>query len=325
MTTTSRPANGHGGFTDADWALRFGSQDGIIEDYGDAPGALAMTLLNGSNEAQFTEAYVSLNGYAMHVPAGERVSLPVPTTGSKTYLIGVLYDSALDVPVPTDQGDGTIVQMASEQGPLRLVAYDGVPPLGAGRRFLICYRVTRTIAALTSATVEDRRRWIGTTIEWPWGHGSDAEPGNEGLYPRGTIRIDTVNNRILLRGISADNQLHWVDPLDAGTFNLPLRSGIIARKTDGNPVQYRKYAGWVGLSGAVQRSSGNLSNGNDVPIGDLPAGFRPGYTRRILCKISGSGGQTEIRIDNKGVITMTDPPGTATWLDLSAISFKAEG
>lgn len=317
MTTTSRPANGVGGFSDADWADRFGGQDGIIEDYDGH--SFDMTLLNGSNEAQFTAAKISVNGYTLTVPAGERVSLPAPTSGSKTYYIGALYDPALNVPVPVTQPDGLVVQTATDEGPCQLVAYDTTVPNAGGKRFLIQYALTRTAAALTSAVVVDRRRWVGVCIEYADGL-PDASPGNEGRYPRGSFRF--AGSRILVVTIRPDGTQGWVDPLKAGPFSFPFASGFIARNATGNKVTYSKRAGLVKLKGDVQRSSGSISS--EVTIGYLPAGYWPDAPERFPCKTSGAGGQCEVRVDpSNGAVVVTDNGDTFSWINLSPVIFEA--
>jgi len=320
VTTTSRPANGVGGFSDADWATRFGGQDGIIEDYDGH--SFDMTLLNGSNEAQFTAALISVNGYTLTVPAGERVSLPAPTSGSKTFHIGVLFDSALNVPVAVTQQDGSVVQTATDAGPCRLMAYeDGTVPDSTGKRFLILYTLTRTSAALTGATVSDRRRWVGVAIDFPYVRGLDAAPGNEGFYPRGSIRIDAPNGRVLCRTLTSAG-LVWTDPLAAGPFPFPFASNIIARNATGNRVTYSKRAGLAKLVGDVQKSSGSFSS--ETTLGYLPLGFRPAVPERLLCKTSGAGGQTEVRVDpSNGAVVVTDNGDTFSWVNLSPVIFEA--
>lgn len=314
MTTTSRPANGAGGFLDADWADRFNASDGIIEDYdGDA---LAITFVNATNEASFSAAKISINGFVMTVPAGERVPLPAPSSGSRTYYIGALYDPQLNVA----DGSGN----ASAQGPVRLIAYaDGVVDTSNGKRFLVLWVVTRTSAALTGATKTSRRRWVGVALDYPDGTPTE-QPGNEGNYPRGTLRHAT--GRMLIRTPNDNGDLAWLDPLDAGTITFPYESGIIARKADGTPVVVDNYAGWVAIRGAVERANGTLSTGNDVPLGKLPVGYRPGGTARFVCRAFGSDtGFAEVRVTSNGGLTLYGTEKSIGALDLSTIVFRQKG
>lgn len=319
--TTSRPANGVGGFADTDWADRFGAQDGIIEDYDGH--AFDMTLLNGSNEAQFNPAKISVNGYTLTVLATDRVSLPAPASGSKTYHIGVLYDPALNVPVPVTQPDGSVLQTATAAGPCQLVAYDTTVPTAGGKRFLIQYSLTRTTGALSGAAIVDRRRWIGATIDYPWRQ-PGATPGNEGDYPRGSLRYDSLNKRLMVLTLNNATPpvLAWRDANADGPFDFPFASGFIARNATGNKVTYSKRAGLVKLKGDVQRSSGNFSS--ELKIGNLPTGCRPDAPERFVCKTSGSGGQCEVRVDPAdGAVVVTDNGDTFSWINLSPVIFEA--
>lgn len=319
MTTTSYPAVGDGGLGADAWAATFGSRDGIVEDYGGTPGAFAMTLLNATDEAQFSAGKISNNGYTLVVPDGERVSLPAPTSGSKTYYIGSLYDPALNVALA-----GTDPPLADPQGPCRLMAYDTTVDTSNGKRFLIQYQVTRTSAALTSATVQDRRRWVGdSVIEYDDGVGSDSFPANEGTYPRGTLRIGT--NRFLLRTVHPTNgTLSWIDPLLSGPFAFPAPSGLISRDAAPSAPQYLRYAGsMVSCRGTLKRATGaNLSTGSNVILGTMPVGYRPPFGCRFTCATSS--GWAVVAVGSDGVVTMNNPPTSCTWIDLSAITFRAE-
>ena len=317
MTTTSRPANGNGGFSDADWAVRFGAQDGIIEDY--TGHALDMTLLN-SDEAQFTDAKVSINGYTLSVFGSHRVGLPAPTSGSKTYYICAVFDPALNGTVPVTQPDGTVAQMATEAGPCRLVAFDGAVDTTGGKRSDVQYVVTRTSASLSSATVASRRRWIGVPVESPGGL-PPVGPATDGVYPRGSVLLTT--GRLYVRTLNSANPpvLDWIDPLASGPFSFPFKSGFTARAISGNKVQYRKRAGMVMLSGDLQRSSGGISG--DTIIGQLPPGFRPETFVKAPCSVSGTGYTCEVRVDPNGDVTATDSGRSFSWINLSPVIFEA--
>ena len=313
MTTRSYPAVGENGFLEDDYLETFGARDGILEDY--LGTAFSMTLLNATNEAQFTAAKIGVSGFTLVVPEGERVSLPAPTSGSKTYYIGALYDPLLNV--------ADAAGNASEQGPCRLMAYDTTIDTTNDKRFLVLWAVTRTTGALTGATVRDARRWASDIcLDQPLGIPASGNEGNS--YPRGTFRL--AGNQIYVRTLNASGVLAWVDPLSSGALPFPAPSALVSRDGAPSSPQYFRYAGnMIKCRGTLRRSSGaNLSTGNDVGLGTFPPGARPAFVERFLCKVTGNGNFAEVRVGGDGIVLMTDPEFPCTWIDLSPIHFRAE-
>lgn len=311
MATNSYPAVGTGGFTDAQWATMLGSRDGIIEDYtGDA---CALTRNNATDMCTVQPGKVSVNGYVLDITAAHDLYCAPVTGAAVQYYIVAKYDPALNVA----DGDGT----RSDLGPCRLLITTSTPST-AGEGYVTLYRITRSPSqVLSAAQLEDVRKWIGPSVE-------QVTYSTIGLstYPRGTRLLITGTNEDWIRTTNGAGGLTWKSVNTAPVAALPTPGSLVAY---GQPAQMFKFSGgMVGLQGTLTRSSGaNLSTGADVILGTLPAGYRPGGTRNFIVRISGgtAGYQAgNVRIGTDGVITMTDPPATAVWIDLSGIVFRAE-
>lgn len=323
MTTISYPSLGVGGFAIDKWATYFDGDDGIINDY--TGGSLALTRISSGDIARYSLGQVRVGGYVLEVTANH--DLVVSTTAG-TYYTWACYTPASNVA----DGSGNAIPA----GPVSLGISSGSPSTTGGKQYFLLDKIVRTTGqALTAATVTSYRRWVGPHVYM------DALPvpltGQEvefdlvltgfGPYPIGSVlsvrSIAETFDRLLSGG-----SVVWRARSMTAPVALPLRSGLVAN-TD--PPQYWMTAGGdVRFRGTVKRASGsNLTNGADVLLADLPAGFRPTVRERgpITAKKSGSGwDQVNISVGSDGVMTLYDPDGfEVDWVDLSKYSYRTKG
>lgn len=121
----------------------------------------------------------------------------------------------------------------------------------------------------------DERTWVGAFYVVPTSAALLDQHANAAI---GSHAITLDNQHEWLRRLVASTPT-WVD-LDApGYLAFPLIDTTALIPWDpAYPLLYGKERGWVNLTGAVKRSSGNLiQSGNaDVLLGTLPVGCRPG-------------------------------------------------
>jgi hypothetical protein len=317
--TGSYPADGTGGLTITDWADYFNSDDGAIENY--TNDALALTRVDSGSSCQIAPGNVSISGYRLKIDSTESLTCPTPASGTATYYIVAYYDPNLNVA----NSDGTAPRPL---GPCRLALYSAteISSALAGKAWVLLYAITRNAGqTLTAAVVTNHIKWLGgRTMEWPTSAGTP--PTGSYLAPRGTLRY-ALDTRTLYARTGGSSSLVWQDLFNDGPWSLPLASSFVARSGKNAIPQYYRFAGsMIGFQGQIQRTSGNLSNGNTVTLGTIPAGLRPGMAMAFICRCGGSNNYTEVRINNDsttdGAILMTDPPNSTTWLDLSPISYR---
>jgi len=316
--TGSYPADGNGGLTITDWADFFNSRDGATDSY--VAGDLALTRIDAGNLCQIAPGKVDINGYRLVVDATEALTCPTPASGTATYYIVAYYDPNLNVA----NADGSAPRPL---GPCRLGLYAStdIEAELAAKSWVLLYQIVRGSGQLLSAAVVTSFvRWLGgPSIEWPLS--MTNPPTGSYLLPRGTLRtaMDSGAKRsLLVRSLNSSGVMAWVDLLNQGPFAFPSPSSLVANS---GPAQYFVHSGvMVKCRGTLKRSSGTLSqSSNDVTLGTLPAGFRPAFTERFLCKTGAGKNYIEVRVEPNGVVTMTGESGV-DWIDLSPISFRAE-
>jgi len=318
MTTRSYPAVGKGGFSDAYWSSAFKGNDGVVNDF--TGNGLQVDLISASNIARVQPGMASVNGYFLEVT--EAHDLPVPT-GAGTYHVAAMYQPSLNVPLPN-----TDPPQADPLGPCRLVIGTTLDTTG-GREYLLLRSITRAAGqALSAATVVTYRPHLGPSISigaMPAQAKTRPETALVGFqYPVGTVAYEESTGETWRKVQATDGSVYW-QASTQGPFSFAFSSGLGSRDAAPSTPQYYKFAGsMVGMQGALARANGNeLSSGNDINLGVLPAGFRPAFTVRFACKV-GAGNKTpaEVRVGSDGLVTMTGN-GTIDWIDLSTIQFRA--
>lgn len=320
MTTTSAPAKGTGGFSVSDWAEFFDSSDGVVNDYS-ATGAFPLSRINAGNIARIgaSAAGVRTNGYTLKVSANHDLTVP---TDAGTYYIASMYDPDLNV-----AGVGGVA--TTPDGPCRLVIDDTLDTAG-GEAYTLLYGITRGAGQnLNAASVIDYRRWIGPMVVIDENI-LNATVTGWGPWPRGTIAIVMGGAHIIERYIrwpvtQGGVTLQWV-PLDAVKLPFPANSPL---SSAGQAPTMSMENGRVFLTGNLKRTSNAvLTSGDDVNLGTLPVGWRPGAIVRWTSFAKPPTGRAVVMGDispSTGVVTLYGPAsGSIDWVDLSGINFRAE-
>lgn len=195
MTTTSYPAVGTNGFTEAEWAEYFDGEDGIVNDY--AGTGLALTRVAGTDTARYAPGKVRVGGYILEVTANHDLTVG---TAAATYYTWACYDPALNV-----AGGGGA---ASADGPCTLGVSSGLPSTAGGKQYVLLDKIVRSASqALTAAALTPLRRWVGTAVEWDGGLTPESV---ESDYPRGSLRYDRTRNQMLVRTMNqAGSAMEW--------------------------------------------------------------------------------------------------------------------
>ena len=314
MATTSSPAVGVGGFTDLRWSEMFQADNGIINDYDGT--TVALTRVNTGNIARYSFGYVRVDGYVLKIL--DPTDLVVPTAAG-TYYTWVSYDPALNVAAA---GGG-----ASGDGPCRLGVSLGLPSTAGSKRYVYLDQIVRTAGQdLTAAVTTSLRVWCGPSLQiekLPAGASGGewfvVEP-NHAATMGATLHVRDIN-MTFHRAMDGLNLIWRAESGVETTFPAP--SSLVAFDS---AAMMSRSGGRVFLRGTLKRSSGaNLSNGNEVTLGTLPAGWRPSSVRRFLCYGNGVGTNqvlAPVKIGSNGAVIMYDPPATVTWIDLSQINFQ---
>lgn len=315
MTTTSYPAVGQNGLTETQWAVIFGDQDGIVQDY--CPGGVtSCTMTRTGDIATIGVGKVKVNNYVLDITAAHDLSLPSVSV-TTTYYIAVMYDPTLNVA----DGAGN----ADPNGPCRLVVTSGPPVTTGGKSYCTLYTVTRAPSqALTASTVLDCRIWQGPTLMLP--ALPTTAPTGFGPFSRGTtLLVAPAGGGGLFKQYVMDlvgSALAWRPLTVITAIAFPASSGLVANS--GAP-QFFPYAGcMIKCRGTLKRSSGTLSQSTtDITLGQFAAGFRPAFTERFPCKTGAGKNWIEVRVQPDGAVVMTGETGV-DWIDLSPINFRAE-
>lgn len=316
-TTTSYPAVGVGGLNETEWAEMNNAPDGIVEDYaGNAFGLSRLTNVARITPATTGATLCRVNGYQLKISGNEDLTCAAVTTGSKTYIIAVQYDPALNVA----DGSGN----ATALGPCRLIITDAALDTTGGKKYFVLYSFVRSAGqAMTDVTIADHRKWSGPIIEWSTAQGNPPA-GGEANFPRGSVRWDANREAFLIRTMKDDQSaLEWrlwqpTDPLP-----FPAPGALVALDA---PAEMWKNGNVVHLRGTLRRSSGaNLNTGAEVVLGTLPVGWRPVRIHRFACLGSGPN-FLGVKVTSDGVVTMYDPVGSVSvaYVQLDTISFRAE-
>lgn len=314
MTTTSFPAKGSGGFAIDKWAEYFDAEDGIVNDY---DGTSLSMQLTGNNARYAAGGEIRVAGYTLKITAAHDLSPGDSSTG--TFWTWACYDPALNV----DVGG-----VASTDGPVRLGMSSGAPSTTGNKQYCLIDKITRSVSSsvLTGSPVESFRRWQGPVLYMDKIPAvALAETATVGwAYPVGTTIITPAG--VYQRQLKPGGGVWWA-PLSGSAVAWPLPSGLEAASTT-TPMYWRDAFGTVHAQGTVQRNSGLLTSGSDVPLGTLPVGYQPdGIVRGVLFAKPPSGrGMTGWEVASTGAVTLYGPAGgSLSWVDLSMISFRAKG
>lgn len=319
MTVRSYPSAGLGGLTEDQWRTMFGANDGIVTDY--AGTAFSLTLINAGSIARIAAGRASLDGYIYETDASVDLVLAVPGTGTATYRIAVQYDPTLNIP----DGSGD----ASAAGPCQLNVWNTALPSTSGESYLLFYKIVVTAGQLlTQAVVTDYRVWLGPALymnKLP-----TASETGFGRYPKGAHIWESSSNLLGVSsaGVSGSTSLPTFDSILAPAVHaFPAAGNLVAADT---PAVYYKAGPRVNLMGTLKRPTGNLSNGNDVILGTLPAGYRPKALLRFCCSGGSPGGlhvTGHVKVIETGQVALYDvntgDPGL-NWIDLSGVSFRID-
>jgi hypothetical protein len=318
MPTTSYPAVGVGGLSEAQWAQMYDCPDGIVNDY--TGTSLELTIVSASNVARISPGIVCVNGFYLEVTAAE--DLAVPTTAG-TYNIAAMYDPALNVA----DGAGN----AATLGPCRLVISTSLDTTG-NKRYVLLYQITRTTGqALSAATITALRPFVGATLSMerlPTQARSFPEAPLVGFtHPLGTTIYESSTGDLWRKLRNTNGVIYW----DATSIDLltafPAGAGLVAAAAD-EPARYytTNSRSIIRFEGTLRRNTGTLTTGGDVPLGTMPVGFRPITQQRWPCTVkptAGGWGIANVTVQaSNGAVTMYNPGVSLDWIDLSGVSYR---
>jgi hypothetical protein len=155
------------------------------------------------------------------------------------------------------------------------------------------------------------------------GYGANATPTANQLLPLdGTARLPIAALPLGSGQITPSLSTGWTQ-FDANT--LPTT----ATGAYGRPRYYRDAVGVVHLSGLAKNSTGSSNTATtNALIYNLPAGYRPGVTMRIVVVngISGTDSWGEVDVETNGDVKLTGVTNVVAgqWVSLNNISFVAE-
>lgn len=260
MTTTSYPAVGTGGFTELEWAEYFDGQDGILNDY--AGTALSLTRIDAGNIARYSPGKIKVGGYVLEVTANHDLTV---STAAATYYTWVCYDPALNVA----DGGGA----ASAAGPCTIGISSGLPSTAGGKQYVLLDKIVRGASqALTAATVTSLRRWMSVAVEW---EGALSPESVESNYPRGTLRFDRTEDRLMVRTMdAAGSAMEWRSLVDDRYAYKTATESVTSSTTlqDDDtlfltlPPGFWEVTAWLAVSGAAAgdvKTAWNFSGTSD--------------------------------------------------------------
>ena len=155
-----------------------------------------------------------------------------------------------------------------------------------------------------------------------------------GVNIEGTLRYQvpvTVNDHVFYAGTSATTSSELLRIKGTGnvtisgvveveTFNTPALLNGFTQYENGfaHAAYYQDKMGRVFLRGTVN----NVSDPDGLVIFNLPAGYRPSTSGRLMFEVINNGSTSRVDIMVNGdVVVIT---GTAGWVNLDGISFKAD-
>lgn len=114
--------------------------------------------------------------------------------------------------------------------------------------------------------------------------------------------VMTEDTKEIFRCVALPGTWRLVSSIEESGTVAPTNPWSVSTET-----QLVKRAGWVLYVGSFTRGSGSV--GLSVPMGVIPAAFRPVSRVATGCMITGSGHAGTAEIDTAGVVTVNNPMG----------------
>lgn len=324
-TGISYPAEGQGGLTSAQWRAMYATSDGVMSDT--ASPAMGLSLGPEANTVHVSAGKLMLDGYTLEMAAEEAV--PVPTA-TGTYQLRAFLDPALLPADPNPDPDSELPGPRQTTGPIQLwigTAAEVTANTTGGKVSLPLWYIARVSGqSILLATLSDKRQYMAPQLAV----GTEAAlPAPTDCLGYTTCFVIDTGDTWQVQYTGASGVRKWEPISHPVGIDFPLNGPLSG--VSGEPApRYRRQGSMVYNQGAIKRTTGNLNTGNDVALGQYPAGFRPSQDRRVPMPLWTTGGwrMGVGRVQADGWLYLSDssiPTGlTVNFVAIDDVYFRAE-